>query len=102
MQSESTHRICERCWFDGPPAFQWDGGIPGVLPGGEYRMPVTMINDIEPGACCGCTGMTITGIFIYYRPDALRCGGLHEDLSWSQVAQVAKVQDGDTRKQDQA
>lgn len=84
--SQWTHRICERCWFDGPY---------GTLDDGAYRQP-TQIIDPTPGPCCFCGGMTITGIFIRANPfspprddttSGVICAGDHEHPEqWSAVA----------------
>lgn len=65
---EWTHRICERCWFDGP----------GVLPDGAARLPV-QVTEIEPGHCCYCLGWTVTGIFRRNDPALLPCAGVHAE-----------------------
>lgn len=75
MTDTNTHRICERCWFD---------GLTGTTPEGSYRQPA-QVTDAEPGACCTCGGMTITGIYHRALALRLRCKGRHDDLSWSRV-----------------
>lgn len=101
---EWTHRICERCWFDGPP--QMIHSVPcydappheivGMIQDGEhagaYRQPVQVnLDEPKPGACCFCGGMTITRIFVRYDPaDAtVLCEGEHENIAgWSRVGLV--------------
>lgn len=97
---EWTHRACERCWFDGTEFLTktasrtWDlsevepiGLVREGEHAGAYRMPV-QVKDVEPGACCVCAGMTITGIFFRRDESALQCRGRHapEQLGeWSRV-----------------
>lgn len=97
--SEWNHRICERCWFDGQPVVigtevvygsGFTGPIPGVIDGGHegaYRQPAQAVHDeLEPGACCFCGGMTITGIFLRRDQADTLCQGRHDDpASWSRV-----------------
>ena len=108
--AEWTHRICERCWFDGTDQYEKAEGPldddakdyyrlihepPGVFKDGEhagaYRMPVQALGEDgkpEPGACCFCGGMTITGIYTRHDQEDLLCKGRHapEQLGeWSRV-----------------
>lgn len=95
--AEWDHRCCERCWFDGAERLErrddqipdWEiirtDPIQGDLDG-AYRHP-SQVKDADPGACCVCGGMTITGIFFRRDQDELLCAGRHEDLgSWSRVS----------------
>lgn len=82
--AEWTHRICERCWFDDENLSTTDDGA--------YRTPVQVINPEtkvpDPGVCCTCGGLTITGIYMRKNENDLLCKGRHgEDQigSWSQV-----------------
>ena len=94
MSSQWTHRICERCWFDGPPkvaslgALFYGGYEPiyGVLEDGvTFRKP-TQIKGEEGGVCCFCGGMTVTAIYVRQGAATLRCGGNHDDpTSWARV-----------------
>lgn len=79
-----THRLCERCWFD---ARLDDGATFGMAADGSYRKPVQIV-DPEPGICCFCAGVTVTGIYVRADPDAMMCQGQHTDLSWSGVRPV--------------
>lgn len=73
MASTWNHRICERCWFDGPgklndePREQLHG-----------RQPVRVV-DYPPGLCCYCGGITILGIFTRAKPTDVPCQGEHDD-----------------------
>lgn len=81
--AEWTHRICERCWFDGTDSLP----APGVREE-IYHQPIQVI-DPEPGACCYCGGMTITGIYTRQDETRLLCRGRHEPdetAEWSMVA----------------
>jgi hypothetical protein len=88
--AEWTHRICERCWFDGTDLYRGMLGSdpvlapPGMLEDGTYRQPV-QVKEPDPGACCICGGMTITGIYFRHDERELLCQGEHEDLRWSRV-----------------
>ncbi len=96
--AERTHRICERCWFDGSEVYAFDvnGAVrlppPGVMeldqPGvTAYRHP-TQVREAEPSACCVCGGMTITGIFFRHDQEGLLCKSRHEPGQlgvWSRV-----------------
>lgn len=73
--AEWNHRACERCFFDGHY---------GTNDAGEFRMPV-QVQEVEPGACCFCGGLTILGIFVRFDENLVMCRGRHEDLSWSRV-----------------
>lgn len=53
--------------------------ILGVLEDGSYRRPVQVSKDVEPGACCYCGGMTITGIYVREDESELECHGRHDD-----------------------
>ena len=115
--AEWTHRICERCWFDGTPqrlvkveegqgvdildgrGRVWEiveqGEPLGVITEGEhkgaYKLPVQALGEDgqpEPGACCFCGGMTITGIYVRHDQDALLCRGRHDG---EQLAEWSKV-----------
>lgn len=79
--AEWTHRICERCWFDGTPFM----AAPGENPDGTFRSPV-QVKEVEPAACCSCGGLTITGIFFRRDETELLCRGRHDDpRSWAKV-----------------
>ncbi len=100
--TEWNHRICERCWFDGSAERlekrgkdQWElvkqGEPLGIIKEGKhkgaYRMPVQS-TEAEPGVCCFCGGMTITGIFTRIHQDEVLCKGRHEPDQlgdWSRV-----------------
>ena len=95
--AEWNHRVCERCWFDGTERLERTDGesewelaelpAPGVLEDGAYRMPV-QIKDPEPGPCCFCGGMTITGIFTRKNQDELPCRGRHDVEQWRSWSKV--------------
>jgi hypothetical protein len=72
--SQWIHRHCERCWFDRPT--ERTGRPFGVLPDGAYRLPHQLV-DPEPGMCCGCGGLTLTGIYVRTDPAHLPCAGQH-------------------------
>lgn len=74
MSSKWNHRICERCWFDGPGKVD---DVEGYLRG---RIP-TRVTDIAPALCCYCAGITILGIFRRDNPNNpnLACQGDHDD-----------------------
>ena len=96
--TEWTHRTCERCWFDGTERVErvhnsedYKLIITPPIQGefdGSFRMP-TQVKETEPGACCVCGGLTITGIFFRRSQDELPCQGRHEPEqlgSWSRVS----------------
>lgn len=105
--SEWNHRTCERCWFDGCERFVPREGASGgyehvvVPPVSDeqmrsrksrpeepdvYLMP-NQVRDAEPGPCCFCGGMTITGIFVRRDENDVLCRGRHDDpSSWSRVS----------------
>lgn len=117
--AEWDHRVCERCWFDGSPErlvkvdegdgdvdlhdgrgrtweLVYQGEAPGIVTDGEnkgaYRMPIQAVGEDgqpEPGACCFCGGMTITGIYVRRDETTLLCKGRHEPEQlgeWSRVS----------------
>lgn len=104
--AEWTHRCCERCWFDGTEWLERQGESRnfelreveplGVINdgahAGAYRMP-TQVVDSEPGPCCVCGGMTITGIYFRRNETELRCLGRHEP---EQLGQWSRVTLGQT------
>lgn len=89
--AEWNHRICERCWFDGPKSEH--PSMPGA-----FRMPVRVkdwgpkeddIEPVEPGLCCYCGGLTVTGIFVREDENDVLCKGRHDESQWSEWAKVA-------------
>ena len=102
--AEWTHRCCERCWFDGKEVLHkmddghWDlrevepiGAMSDPEHANLYRTPVQVV-DAEPGACCVCGGMTITGIFFRRDERELLCLGRHEPEQlgeWSRIGLAA-------------
>lgn len=65
-----THRICERCWFDGP----------GRLEDDMVRLPVQVKDPDDPegiGTCCFCAGPCVTGIYTRKDPRLLDCQMRH-------------------------
>lgn len=73
MASPWNHRICERCWFDGPGKITDDDGYTVMA-----RQP-TRVVDYPPGLCCYCGGITILGIFVRKDPTVVQCQGEHDD-----------------------
>lgn len=88
--AEWNHRICERCWFDS--AKSEHPSMPGA-----FRMPVRVKDwgpeddedKVQPGLCCYCGGLTITGIFTRQNQDEVLCQGRHEESQWHEWARVA-------------
>jgi hypothetical protein len=77
--AEWTHRLCERCWFDGPY---------GTDENGFYVRPV-QVKIVEPGACCSCGGMTITGIYARGPQEEFLCLGQHDQVEkWSALVKT--------------
>ena len=96
--AEWTHRCCERCYFDGPELYLPNEGQensyeiynvapPGQNEDGTFRMPV-QVKDAEPGVCCFCGGLTITGILVPHDQDELLCKGRHDPAEASTWARV--------------
>ena len=79
--AEWTHRVCERDWFDSD--LSEHSSMPGA-----FRMP-TQVKDVEPGLCCVCGGLCVTGIFIRKQQDDVLCQGRHEESQWHEWARVA-------------
>jgi hypothetical protein len=51
-------------------------------------MPV-QVKEIEPGLCCYCGGLCITGIFTRENENDVLCKGRHEESQWHEWARVA-------------
>lgn len=98
MSGRWTHRVCERCWFDGSEWLERSENITdrsfearSVEPVGRipdqpelYRTPV-QVKDTEIGVCCFCGLLTVTGIFVRRDPEAVMCHGEHVDQNWARV-----------------
>lgn len=60
----NNHRICERCWFDGP----------GRIDADHVRMPVQIIlSPPKIGTCCFCMQPVVTQIYVRAKADQTVC-----------------------------
>lgn len=86
--TEFNHRICERDWFDSDKSEH--PSIPGA-----FRMPIRVKDwgpdedKVQPGLCCYCGGLTVTGIFVRQHEDEVLCGGRHDESQWHEWGRVA-------------